>query len=44
MALTKGSMKDNGVYLNNDGEYLTVVVMPNSDEELLNEIFGTSDW
>jgi hypothetical protein len=44
LPLTKGSMRDNGVYLNNDGEYLTVIVMPNADEELLNEIFGTSDW
>jgi hypothetical protein len=36
MPLAKGSIKDTGIYLNNDSEYLTIVVMPNADEELLN--------
>lgn len=44
MPLTKSSIKDYGVYLHNDGEYLTMCVMPNADGELLNELFGTTDW
>lgn len=44
LPLTKSSMKDYGVYLHNDGECLMMVVMPNADEELLMELFGTTDW
>lgn len=44
LPLTKSSIKDYGVYLHNDGEFLTMCVMPNADGELLNELFGTTDW
>ena len=44
LPLTESSIKYYGVYLHNKDEYLTICIIPNADSNLLNELFGITDW
>lgn len=44
LPLTRGSIRDDGVYLYDAGDSLLMLVQPQADQELLMDLFGTTNW